>query len=177
MKDSRRRVQLDISYDRFVRTTDARHEAVVRALLGRVWDADVRKAAYSGRYCVGCEEYKDDDDLDADGNCLVHRTPCPEREEARCCGPSLSDCMPWSTQPLSDCWRRPVVRQLPAPCCPGGPIPVCKSTFWQPCVHAPARACVRAALLSPTPWWPRRESQIPQAHPASLNTTLHVLGM
>eukprot|EP00892_Ulva_mutabilis_P003905 jgi/Ulvmu1/1887/UM012_0044.1 len=72
---------LDISYDRFVRTTDARHEAVVRVLLARVWEADVRKATYRGRYCVGCEEYKDDDDLDEDGNCLVHRTPCPEREE------------------------------------------------------------------------------------------------
>lgn len=74
-------MQLDISHDRFVRTTEARHEAVVRALLARVWDADVRKAAYRARYCVGCEEFKDDDDLDDDGNCLVHRTPCPEREE------------------------------------------------------------------------------------------------
>lgn len=76
-------MQLDISYDKFIRTTDARHEAVVKALLARVWDTDVRKAAYRARYCVGCEEFKDDDDLDEDGNCLIHRTPCPEREEVR----------------------------------------------------------------------------------------------
>lgn len=75
---------MDISYDAFVRTTDAKHEAVVKALLESVWDAgDIYKASYSGRYCVGCEEFKDDEDLDADGNCLIHRTPCPVREEVR----------------------------------------------------------------------------------------------
>jgi methionyl-tRNA synthetase len=75
-------MQLNISHDRFIRTTNSTHEAVVKALLAAVWNnGDIRKAAYNGRYCVACEEYKDDDDLDESGNCLVHRSPCPERSE------------------------------------------------------------------------------------------------
>ena len=78
-------LQLNISHDRFIRTTNATHEAVVKALLAAVWEkGDIRKAAYSGRYCVACEEYKDVDDLDDEGNCLVHRSPCPERSEVCC---------------------------------------------------------------------------------------------
>lgn len=75
-------MQLDISYTSFVRTTSERHRAVVEALLATVWQGgDVYKAAYEGRYCVGCEEYKDAHDLDEEGRCLVHRTPCPSRTE------------------------------------------------------------------------------------------------
>ena len=78
------RAQMDITYDAFIRTTDAKHEATVKALLDAVWDAgDIYKASYSGRYCVGCEEYKDDEDLDEDHNCLIHKQPCPLREEVR----------------------------------------------------------------------------------------------
>jgi methionyl-tRNA synthetase len=77
-------MQLNISYTSFVRTTDDKHQAVVKALLARVWDTgDIYQDAYSGRYCVGCEEYKDDEDLDGDGNCLIHKTPCPHRNEVR----------------------------------------------------------------------------------------------
>lgn len=77
-------MQLNISYDQFVRTTDAKHETAVLSLLEAVWErGDIYKAAYEGRYCVGCEEYKDDDDLDAEGNCPIHRAPCPVRSEVR----------------------------------------------------------------------------------------------
>ncbi len=51
--------QLDISYDSFVRTTDARHEALVTAFLERVWERDdIYKSDYEGFYCIDCEEYK-----------------------------------------------------------------------------------------------------------------------
>ena len=51
--------QLDISYDSFVRTTDARHEALVTAVLERVWErGDIYKSDYEGFYCIDCEEYK-----------------------------------------------------------------------------------------------------------------------
>ncbi|DBA97107.1 TPA: hypothetical protein ACH3X1_014878 [Trebouxia sp. C0004] len=74
--------QLDISYDSFIRTTDKRHEALVEQLLQRVWDkGDIYKAKYKGWYCVGCEEYKQDDEIDAQHNCPVHRKPCVHREE------------------------------------------------------------------------------------------------
>jgi methionyl-tRNA synthetase len=118
--------QLDISYDAFVRTTDAAHEAVVRELLERAWtsnagaEADgsssgngngapttttsggpiatssssgvVYRAAYTGYYCVGCEEYKDESEMveiaethpGAGATCCpVHRAPCVQRNEVR----------------------------------------------------------------------------------------------
>lgn len=39
--------QLDIAYDGFVRTTDARHEALVAEVLQRVWDK-VRSCFHGG---------------------------------------------------------------------------------------------------------------------------------
>jgi methionyl-tRNA synthetase len=74
--------RLGISYDRFVRTTDRKHEETVKALLETVWAAGhIYKGSYSGRYCVGCEEFKDADDLDEENKCLIHKTECPLREE------------------------------------------------------------------------------------------------
>ena len=62
------RPQLDISYDSFIRTTDAKHEGLVAAVLERVWQrGDIYKADYEGYYCVDCEEYKDAADMDAGG--------------------------------------------------------------------------------------------------------------
>ncbi|PSC70792.1 methionine-tRNA mitochondrial [Micractinium conductrix] len=73
---------LDIAYDSFIRTTDAKHESLVRTVLERVWDrGDIYKADYEGWYCVDCEEYKDEADMDGDKNCPVHRKPCVERKE------------------------------------------------------------------------------------------------
>ena len=45
-------MQMDIRYDAFIRTTEAKHEGVVRAILDRVWDAgDIYKAKYEGAAC------------------------------------------------------------------------------------------------------------------------------
>ena len=73
---------LDISYDSFIRTTAPKHEKLVQTVLNRVWDnGDIYKANYKGWYCVGCEEYKDEADMDGEHNCPVHQKPCEEREE------------------------------------------------------------------------------------------------
>ncbi|KAL4424484.1 hypothetical protein ABPG77_006793 [Micractinium sp. CCAP 211/92] len=73
---------LDIAYDSFIRTTDGPHEALVSAVLERVWQrGDIYKADYEGYYCVDCEEYKDEADMDAEKNCPVHRKPCVNRKE------------------------------------------------------------------------------------------------
>lgn len=73
---------LDISYDSFIRTTDQKHESLVRTVLDRVWDrGDIYKASYEGWYCVDCEEYKDEGEMDGDRNCPVHRRPCQQRSE------------------------------------------------------------------------------------------------
>jgi methionyl-tRNA synthetase len=63
---------LDISYDRFIRTTDPDHEATVTALLLAVRDAGwLEEKDYEGWYCEGCEAYKTDKDL-VDGLCPEH---------------------------------------------------------------------------------------------------------
>lgn len=74
--------QLNIQYDRFIRTTDANHEALVTSVLERVWDkGDIYPAAYEGWYCVDCEEYKDETELSENHHCPTHRRPCSMRKE------------------------------------------------------------------------------------------------
>ena len=62
-----------------MRTTDPQHEAVVRDVLQRLFDAgqiDFRE--YSGLYCVGCERFLTDRDLE-DGLCRDHERAPEER--------------------------------------------------------------------------------------------------
>ncbi|KAK9809086.1 hypothetical protein WJX72_009193 [[Myrmecia] bisecta] len=74
--------QLDISYDSFIRTTEGRHAKLVLAIVNRIQQkGDIFKANYEGWYCVGCEEYKDEGDMDADHACPTHRAPCQLRKE------------------------------------------------------------------------------------------------
>ena len=63
---------LEISNDFFIRTTDPRHEKVVGELLQKIYDkGDVYKAKYEGLYCVGCEKFLTESDLE-DGHCPLH---------------------------------------------------------------------------------------------------------
>jgi methionyl-tRNA synthetase len=73
--------EVGLSVDRFVRTTDADHVRNVQALLQRVYDAGwIEKREYEGLYCVGCERFLTDRDLE-DGKCRDHeRTPEQRRE-------------------------------------------------------------------------------------------------
>ena len=67
--------RLDISFDDFIRTTEARHRTSVTALVSRLADAgDIYDGYYEGWYCVSCEAFKPEKDLD-DGNCPVHGKP------------------------------------------------------------------------------------------------------
>ncbi len=55
---------LDISYDRFIRTTDPDHHTTVQAFLQKVYDNGyIYRSSYAGWYCVACEAYYTDDDL------------------------------------------------------------------------------------------------------------------
>ncbi|HEY4217518.1 MAG TPA: methionine--tRNA ligase [Gemmatimonadaceae bacterium] len=68
--------RLSISYDRFMRTTDADHKAGVRALIERIHELapdDFYEKSYEGWYCVGCELFKRDDEI-VDGKCVLHPT-------------------------------------------------------------------------------------------------------
>lgn len=68
--------RLGISNDRWVRTTQAHHQKGVRALIERVLERnpdDVYEKTYEGWYCVGCELFKRDDEIQ-DGRCVLHPT-------------------------------------------------------------------------------------------------------
>ncbi|XP_068331291.1 methionine--tRNA ligase, chloroplastic/mitochondrial-like [Pyrus communis] len=74
--------QLDISYDRFIRTTDPKHEAIVKEFYSRVLaNGDIYRADYEGLYCVNCEEYKDEKELLENNCCPTHLKPCVARKE------------------------------------------------------------------------------------------------
>ena len=73
---------MEVSPHRFVRTTSAAHKALVSKVLQRAHEAgDIYKAAYSGRYCVGCEKYMDEEELGPGNMCPTHRTEAKLRSE------------------------------------------------------------------------------------------------
>ena len=74
--------QLGISYDDFIRTTDADHEAEVQALW-RTLEArgDIYLAEYEGPYCVACEQFYTDKEL-VEGKCPVHKRPVETLKES-----------------------------------------------------------------------------------------------
>ncbi|MEY4365846.1 MAG: methionyl-tRNA synthetase [Actinomycetota bacterium] len=73
--------RLNISNDDFIRTTEARHRAGVQKLLQACYDAgDIELDTYRGLYCVACEAYYVEDDLDG-GNCPIHKRPVEQVEE------------------------------------------------------------------------------------------------
>jgi methionyl-tRNA synthetase len=67
---------LEISYDQFIRTTDPAHKAGVKRLLEQIFEKspnDFYEKSYAGWYCVGCESFKQDDEI-VDGKCILHPT-------------------------------------------------------------------------------------------------------
>ncbi len=74
---------IDIANDDFIRTTEQRHETVVQQFLQKLYDDGfITEGEYEGYYCVGCEEYKQNDDLvDGVGEfagqrvCAIHGRP------------------------------------------------------------------------------------------------------
>jgi methionyl-tRNA synthetase len=78
--------KLGVSYDQFIRTTEAHHKAGVKALIERIAQHnpdDFYERSYKGMYCVGCEAFKQDADIDADGKCVLHPTRVLEEVEER----------------------------------------------------------------------------------------------
>ncbi len=64
--------KLDIDYTKFARTTDPAHKQAVQKVLQDLHERGIiYKGFYEGRYCVGCERFKTDDEL-ADGKCREH---------------------------------------------------------------------------------------------------------
>lgn len=60
---------LDVTYDRFIRTTDADHEAAVKKIFKKLYEqGDIYKSEYEGKYCVQCESFFTPSQLH-DGKC------------------------------------------------------------------------------------------------------------
>lgn len=74
-KDKAELDSLQISYNRFIRTTDLDHVRVASEFFRKSYDSgDIYKSKYQGLYCEGCEAYKTLSDLDENGQCPNHKT-------------------------------------------------------------------------------------------------------
>jgi methionyl-tRNA synthetase len=76
--------QLNIKYDRFARTTDPRHQAIVNEFFALVYKTgDIYLSQQQGWYCVACEEFKEERELLAKHYCPTHtNVACEWRDEA-----------------------------------------------------------------------------------------------
>ena len=60
---------LDISYDKFIRTTDGYHVKAVQKIFKQLYDqGDIYKSCYKGKYCTPCESFWTESQL-VDGKC------------------------------------------------------------------------------------------------------------
>ena len=60
---------MNISYDRFIRTTDDYHVAAIQKIFKKMYDnGDIYKGTYKGKYCKPCESFWTDSQL-KDGKC------------------------------------------------------------------------------------------------------------
>ena len=77
--------RLGISNDQFMRTTAPAHKLGVQALIARIFERspnDFYEKSYEGYYCVGCEAFKQDNEI-VDGRCVLHPTRVLEWVEER----------------------------------------------------------------------------------------------
>ncbi len=74
---------MNTSYDKFIRTTDADHEAQVQKIFKKLYDqGDIYKGSYEGLYCTPCESFWTESQL-VDGKCPdCGREVKPAKEEA-----------------------------------------------------------------------------------------------
>ena len=75
---------MNISYDRYIRTTDDYHVESVQKIFKELYDKGyIYKGEYSGKYCTPCESFWTDSQLDENGCCPeCHRPVVLAKEEA-----------------------------------------------------------------------------------------------
>ena len=75
---------MDISYDRFIRTTDEYHVKSVQKIFKKLYDkGHIYKGEYTGKYCTPCESFWTESQLDENGCCPdCHRPVVDAHEEA-----------------------------------------------------------------------------------------------
>jgi len=66
--------KLGIEYDNFIRTTNSAHKNAVQKVLQTLFDQGaIYKGEYEGLYCVGCEQFRNENEL-VNGRCPDHDT-------------------------------------------------------------------------------------------------------
>src|SRR3989344_5439745 len=64
---------LNISNDKFIRTTDKYHEEAVKTIIKKIQEkGDIYKGFYEGLYCVGCEAFYTEKDVE-NNTCPIHK--------------------------------------------------------------------------------------------------------
>ena len=72
---------MDISYDKFIRTTDDYHKATVQKIFKQLYDqGDIYKSSYEGLYCTPCESFWTETQL-VNGNCPDCGRPVEKSKE------------------------------------------------------------------------------------------------
>ncbi|MBR4162980.1 MAG: methionine--tRNA ligase [Solobacterium sp.] len=63
---------MNVSYDKFIRTTDDYHERQIQKIFRKLYDqGDIYKGKYEGLYCQECEAFYTKSQLTEDGKCPV----------------------------------------------------------------------------------------------------------
>ncbi len=74
---------LELKHDIFYRTTSASHYAMVTRALERLKEkGEIYFGSYEGKYCVGCERFRTDQEWSEAGLCPDHQTPPDIRKES-----------------------------------------------------------------------------------------------
>ncbi|MGN0586696.1 MAG: methionine--tRNA ligase [Oscillospiraceae bacterium] len=75
---------MNISYDRYIRTTDDYHVEAVQKIFKELYDRGyIYKGEYKGKYCTPCESFWTESQLDENGCCPdCHREVTEAKEEA-----------------------------------------------------------------------------------------------
>lgn len=72
---------MDISYDKFIRTTDEYHKKVVQKIVSQLFEqGDIYKSAYEGWYCTPCESFWTETQA-VDGKCPDCGRPVEKTKE------------------------------------------------------------------------------------------------
>ncbi|HKL43292.1 MAG TPA: methionine--tRNA ligase [Clostridia bacterium] len=72
---------MNVSYDQFIRTTDDKHKKIVQKIFKKLHDqGDIYKGKYEGHYCVPCESFFTESQLE-EGNCPDCGRPVEQASE------------------------------------------------------------------------------------------------
>ena len=72
---------MNVTYDRFIRTTDEDHVKVIQKIFRKLYDqGDIYKSSYEGKYCVPCESFYTPSQL-VDGKCPDCGRDCVDAKE------------------------------------------------------------------------------------------------